>query len=137
MAQQLRSRGRLAVALAASAIVVWLLVGQQSPTAAAQTNFVGGSPSRPERDRTKEDTVDTEDSVILQIAVRLNVHPAVVCIKWAVQNGQATVPFSVKRHQFESTLDAVCADPLSDDDMQAIAKIDKNCRLIKGQVRLW
>ena len=47
MAQQLRSRGRLAVALAASAIVVWLLVIQQFPTA-AQTNFVGGSPSRPD-----------------------------------------------------------------------------------------
>ena len=46
MAEQLRSRGRLALALAASAIVVWLLMGQQSSTAAAQTNFVGGSPSR-------------------------------------------------------------------------------------------
>ena len=48
MAEQLRSRGRLALALAASAIFVWLLVGQQSPTAAAQTNFVGGAPSRPD-----------------------------------------------------------------------------------------
>ena len=48
MAQQLRTRARLALALAASAVVVWLLVGQQSPTAAAQTNFVGGSPSRPD-----------------------------------------------------------------------------------------
>ena len=46
MAEQLRSRGRLALALAASAIIVWLVVLQQSPTAAAQTNFVGGAPSR-------------------------------------------------------------------------------------------
>lgn len=96
-----------------------------------------GSPSRPERDRTTEDTVDTEDSIILRIAVRLNVHPAVVCIKWAVQNGQAAIPFSVKRHQYGATLDAVCADPLTQEDMQAIKNIDKNCRLIKGQVFLW
>ena len=48
MAEQLRSRGRLALALAAAAIVVGLVVGQQSPTAAAQNNFVGGAPSRPD-----------------------------------------------------------------------------------------
>ncbi len=48
MAKRFRSRGRLALALVASAIFVWLLVGQQSPTTAAQTNFVGGTPSRPD-----------------------------------------------------------------------------------------
>jgi hypothetical protein len=31
----------------------------------------------------------------------------------------------------------VAAPPLSDADMAAIAGIDKNCRLIKGQVFLW
>ena len=46
MAEQLRSRGRVALALAASAVIVWLVVVQQSPTAAAQPNFVGGAPSR-------------------------------------------------------------------------------------------
>ena len=39
-----------------------------------------GSPGRPERDRTPEDTVDIEDPVIVAIAERLGVHPAVVCI---------------------------------------------------------
>ena len=43
-----------------------------------------GSPSRPERDRTPDDTVDVEDPVIVAIAERLGVHPAVVCVKWAV-----------------------------------------------------
>ena len=42
-----------------------------------------GSPGRPERDRTPEDTVDIEDPVIVAIARRLGVHPAVVCLKWA------------------------------------------------------
>ena len=96
-----------------------------------------GSPSRPERDRTPEDTVDIEDPVILKIAERLNVHPAVVCVKWAVQHGQVPIPFSVKRSQYLSTLQAVVGDPLTDDEMQAITGIDKNIRLIKGHVFLW
>lgn len=96
-----------------------------------------GSPSRPERDRTEEDTVDIEDSVIVEIARRLNIHPAVLCIKWAVQRGQVPIPFSVRRHQYLSTLQAVVADPLTDDEMRAISSIDKNCRLIKGHVFLW
>lgn len=40
-----------------------------------------GSPKRPERDRTPDDTVDIKDPVIVRIANRLNVHPAVVCVK--------------------------------------------------------
>jgi alcohol dehydrogenase (NADP+) len=96
-----------------------------------------GSPSRPERDRTPEDTVDVEDPVILKIAERLNVHPAVVCIKWAVQRGQIPIPFSVRPHQYMGLLHAIVADPLTDDEMQAISGIDRNCRLIKGQVFLW
>ena len=58
----------------------------------------------PERDRTAEDTVDMEDPVIVQIAERLGVHPAVVCVKWAVQRGQIPIPFSVKRVQYLSNL---------------------------------
>jgi len=96
-----------------------------------------GSPSRPDRDRTPDDTVDIEDPVIVRIAQRLNVHPAVVCIKWAVQRGQVPIPFSVYRNEFLSNLRAVVSEPLTADEMQAIAGIDKNCRLIKGQVFLW
>ena len=96
-----------------------------------------GSPSRPERDRTPEDTADTEDPVILEIATRLGVHPAVVCVLWQVQRGSVPIPFSVKRSQFESMLNNVGTLKLTDDDMTAIAGIDRNCRLIKGQVFLW
>lgn len=96
-----------------------------------------GSPSRPERDRTEADTVDIEDPVIVGIAERLGVHPAVVCVKWAVQRGQVPIPFSVRRSQYLSTLQALVSEPLTDAEMQAIASIDKNCRLIKGQVFLW
>jgi len=96
-----------------------------------------GSPSRPERDRTPQDTVPTTDPVIVDIARRLNVHPAVVCLLWAVKRGEVVIPFAVKRDQLKGNLMAALEDPLTDADMAAIAAIDKNCRMIKGQVFLW
>jgi alcohol dehydrogenase (NADP+) len=94
-----------------------------------------GSPDRPERDRTPEDTSPTEDPMIVRIAEKHGVHPAVVCIKWAVQRGQTPIPFSV--NHYRANLEAVAGDPLTDDEMRAIGTIDRNCRLIKGQVFLW
>ena len=94
-----------------------------------------GSPGRPERDRTPEDTVDLEDEVILSIANRLKVSPAQVAVKWAVQRGQIPIPFSVN-HYFEN-LESVVKVQLTGNDMEQISRIDKNCRLIKGQVFLW
>ena len=96
-----------------------------------------GSPARPHRDRTREDTVPTEDPVIVQIANRLGVHPAAVCVKWAVQRGQVPIPFSTNRDHYLSNLQAVVSDPLTAEEMRQIAAIDRNCRLIKGQVFLW
>ncbi|HUD12745.1 MAG TPA: aldo/keto reductase [Terracidiphilus sp.] len=94
-----------------------------------------GSPGRPERDRTPEDTAPTEDPVIVKIARRHGIHPAVVCIKWAVERGQTPIPFSV--NNYRANLEGVAGDPLSDEEMREIAAIDRNCRLIKGQVFLW
>jgi len=96
-----------------------------------------GSPNRPERDRTATDTSDMDDPVIISIAKRMNVHPASVCLKWAVQRGQIPIPFSVNRKNYLSNLKAVTEHPLMDEDMRLIAGIDRNCRLIKGQVFLW
>ncbi len=94
-----------------------------------------GSPGRPERDRTPDDTVDLKDGTITSIARRLNVTPAQVAIKWAIQRGQIPIPFSVN-HYFEN-LEAAVNIQLTPDDMEKIAAIDKDCRLIKGQVFLW
>jgi len=96
-----------------------------------------GSPGRPERDRTPEDTVDLEDPVIVEIARRLNVHPAWVAIRWAVQRGQTPIPFSVNPRNYRTNLEAAAGAPLSERDMAAITGIDRHCRLIKGQVFLW
>ncbi len=96
-----------------------------------------GSPNRPERDRTPNDTRDMEDPVILQIAARHGVHPAAVCLKWAVQRGHTPIPMSTTPRKYIANLRAVIADPLSADEMSALAAVDRNCRLIKGQVFLW
>jgi diketogulonate reductase-like aldo/keto reductase len=96
-----------------------------------------GSPTRPDRDKSPDDSVDIQDPVIVKIAARLNVHPAVVCIKWAVQRGQVPIPFSIYPREYLSNLKAATVDPLTEEEMQEIAGIDKNNRLIKGQVFLW
>jgi len=96
-----------------------------------------GSPGRPARDRTPEDTCDIEDPVMTQIAARHNIHPATLCIKWAVQHGHTPIPFSTKPKNCFANIASLLTPPLSDAEMRAIASIDKNCRLIKGQVFLW
>ena len=96
-----------------------------------------GSPTRPDRDKTETDTVDIADPVVARIARRLKVHPAIVCVMWAVQRGQIPIPFSVYRNEYLSNLQCTVVESLTDEEMKALAGIDKNCRLIKGQVFLW
>ena len=94
-----------------------------------------GSPGRPERDRTPEDIAATEMPEIVEIAKAHNIHPALVCIKWAYQRGQITIPFSV--NNYKSNLECIFGEPLTPDEMEKIKKADKNCRLIKGHVLIW
>ncbi len=96
-----------------------------------------GSPTRPDRDKTEQDLVDIEHPVIVSAAERLGVHPAIVCIKWAVQRGHVPIPFSVFEDQYTTNLQCVTENPLTEEEMEAISKIDMNNRLIKGQVFLW
>jgi diketogulonate reductase-like aldo/keto reductase len=81
--------------------------------------------------------VPTQDPVIVKIASRLGVHPAVVCVKWAVQRGQVPIPFSADRDHYLSNIEGVVAEPLTEAEMREISAIDRNCRMIKGQVFLW
>ncbi|GHV39289.1 aldehyde reductase [Spirochaetia bacterium] len=96
-----------------------------------------GSPNRPERDKAAGDVVDTELDEVAAVAKNHGIHPALVCLKWAVQRGQLPIPFSVHEKNYRSNLDAVTEDPLSDGEMASLAKAEKNCRLVKGQVFLW
>jgi alcohol dehydrogenase (NADP+) len=96
-----------------------------------------GSPSRPERDRTPGDHVDTEHPAVVAAARAHGVHPALICLKWAVQRGQVPIPFAVKRSQYASNLRAVTTDPLTEQEMTDLRGADAGDRLIKGQVFLW
>ena len=96
-----------------------------------------GSPSRPDRDKTAADVVDTEIPELVALAEKYNVHPAIICLKWAVQRGQIPIPFSVVEEQFMGNLRATIDAPLTAEEMATLATVDQNCRLIKGQVFLW
>jgi alcohol dehydrogenase (NADP+) len=96
-----------------------------------------GSPMRPDRDKTDADIVDIEAPELVGIAKAHDVHPAVICLKWAVQRGQIPIPFSIHENKYVSNLRCVTEDPLTDAEMAELKSIDKNCRLIKGQVFLW
>lgn len=96
-----------------------------------------GSPGRPDRDKTPDDTIPMEDPLVVAIAEKHGIHPATVCVKWAAQNGQIPIPFSVKPEKFMSNLRCVTEDPLTDEEMASIKTINKRNRFIKGQVFTW
>ncbi len=96
-----------------------------------------GSPNRPERDKTPDDVNDLEMPQLREIAKAHNIHPAVVCLKWAVQRGAIPIPFSVHEKNYVSNLRCVTEDPLTEEEMETLRGADRNCRLIKGQVFLW
>ena len=96
-----------------------------------------GSPKRPERDRTPEDVNDMEMPELVEIAKAHGVHPSAVCLKWAVQRGGIAIPFSVREKNYVSNLACVCDDPLTESEMKVMSTLDRNCRLVKGQVFLW
>ena len=96
-----------------------------------------GSPTRPDRDKTDTDVADIQVPELVEIAKAHNVHPAVICLKWAVSRGQIPIPFSIYEKEYVSNLRCTTEDPLTDEEMKVLATIDKDCRLIKGQVFLW
>ncbi len=96
-----------------------------------------GSPNRPDRDKEQDDVVDMQMPEIVSIAQKYGMHPAQVCLKWAIQRGQIPIPFASKSKNLLSNFSVVDSEPLSDEDMTAISAADKNCRLVKGHVFLW
>lgn len=96
-----------------------------------------GSPCRPERDTAPGDLVTFEMPELVEIAKAHNCHPAVICVKWAVQRGQVPIPFSVFENEYVGNLKCTTEDFLTDEEMETLRKADKNFRLLKGQVFLW
>jgi alcohol dehydrogenase (NADP+) len=96
-----------------------------------------GSPGRPGRDVSPDDVTDMNVPELAEIAKNHGVHPAVICLKWAVQRGQIPIPFSVHESQYETNLKCTTGDLLTEEEMAVLKTVDRNCRLIKGQVFLW
>ena len=96
-----------------------------------------GSPQRPERDMEPEDIADMQIPEFREIAKNHGVHPAIIALKWAVQRGQIPIPFSIHEIEYTSNLESTITEPLTEEEMQIIATLEKNNRLVKGQVFLW
>lgn len=94
-----------------------------------------GSPRRPERDIMEEDIADLEMPQVQKIAKTHGVHPAVIALKWAHQNGQLPIPFSV--HHYYENLKCMTEDPLTEAEMASMATLERGNRLVKGHVFLW
>ena len=96
-----------------------------------------GSPQRPERDMCPEDVADLQTPEMKEIAAAHGVHPALIALKWAHQRGQIPIPFSVHEAEYVSNLKAMTEDPLTEEEMKTIETLERNNRLVKGQVFLW
>jgi alcohol dehydrogenase (NADP+) len=96
-----------------------------------------GSPNRPQRDKAPDDVTDTELPEVISVAKAHGIHPALVCLKWAVQRGSIPIPFSIHEKNYYSNLQAVTEDLLSAGEMEILKKAECGCRLVKGQVFLW
>lgn len=94
-----------------------------------------GSPRRPERDIMEEDINDLAMPEVVEIAKAHGVHPAIVALKWAHQNGQIPIPFSV--HNYVANLKCITEDPLTEEEMAIMATLERGNRLVKGHVFLW
>lgn len=96
-----------------------------------------GSPQRPERDMMPEDIADLQTPEMQEIAKAHGCHPALIALKWAHQRGQIPIPFSVHEMEYVSNLKSMTEDPLTEEEMAKIATLERNNRLVKGQVFLW
>ena len=86
-------------------------------------------------DMEPDDIADLQLPEMKKIAEAHGVHPAIIALKWAIQRGQIPIPFSI--HNYVANLECTVTEPLTDEEMEIIAGLEKNNRLVKGQVFLW
>lgn len=96
-----------------------------------------GSPNRPERDKTPDDIADTKMPEIVKIADKYGVHPAEICIAWAIGKGHIPIPFASKERNILNNLSVEKRIKLTDEEMNTIDSLDCGNRLVKGHVFLW
>jgi len=90
-----------------------------------------GSTDRPAVFKSDDEPQILETKVIKDIAIKHNASPAQVVLKWAMQEGTSTIPKSVNPGRIAENLAAVELQ-LTEEDMKAIAGLDANRRIVKG-----
>eukprot|EP01084_Bolivina_argentea_P178682 308816_1 len=96
-----------------------------------------GSPNRPERDVFPEHTVDLADPVLIEISNENGWTVGQTALKFNMQRGVALIPQTATPSRLEENLKAANLPNLTKEQMDRLLKIDKNCRLIRGQVFSW
>jgi alcohol dehydrogenase (NADP+) len=91
-----------------------------------------GSPDRPPGLKAEDEPVILEDPAIAAIAERHGATPAQVLISWAIHRGTAVIPKSVNAARMKQNLVATEVS-LTQDDMFAIAALDRNRRYVGGE----
>lgn len=93
-----------------------------------------GSKDRPEGMKADDEPILLEDPKIAEIAERHDATPAQVLIRWAIERGTAVIPKSVNAGRIKENL-AAAELSLTDDDLSAIADLDRGRRYVGGE--LW
>ncbi|MGB3492272.1 MAG: aldo/keto reductase [Elainellaceae cyanobacterium] len=90
-----------------------------------------GSKDRPEGLKVKDEPIVLDDPTIGAIATQHSATPAQVLISWAIHRGTAVIPKSVNPGRIKENL-AAAEVTLTEDDMAAIASLDRHRRYLNG-----
>jgi alcohol dehydrogenase (NADP+) len=92
-----------------------------------------GSKDRPEGMKAADEPLLLEDPTINEIADRHDATPGQVLISWALHRDTVVIPKSVTPSHIDENLAAADLS-LTDDDMEAIAELDRDRRYVRGEV---
>jgi hypothetical protein len=96
-----------------------------------------GSPKRPERDRTPDDLADTEQPVVVEIAPAPRHPPSAGLPQMGLAARSSTHPVFIQPEQVSGKSQMRDGGPSQPREMEQMRSVERNCRLIKGQVFLW
>ena len=92
-----------------------------------------GSKDRPEGMKAADEPLLLEDPTINEIADRHDATPGQVLISWALHRDTVVIPKSVTPSHIDENLAAADLS-LTDDDMDAIAELNRGRRYVRGEV---
>jgi alcohol dehydrogenase (NADP+) len=91
-----------------------------------------GSGDRPDVFKASDEPALLEDPVIIKLAAKHNCSVAQIIISWNLHRGTSVIPKSVNAGRIAENLESEDLS-LSDEELQSIANIDKDYRLVNGK----